>query len=178
MEKAGHQWAVPVALEAIPDTGLHMELEAPPETRATLAALAGVNEVIALSATFDLARQGAGVQVSGRVKARVGQTCVVTLEPIESTIDEPVDVRFVPGADPENAGHAVELADEDEEPPEPLVHGKVDLGALATEFLVLGIDPYPRKPGVEFTPPAGAGGGDRPFAALESLKKRLGGDNS
>ena len=36
---------------------------------------------------------------------------------------------------------------EADDSPEPLVGGAVDLGAVATEFLVLGIDPYPRKPG-------------------------------
>ncbi len=40
-----------------------------------------------------------------------------------------------------------------DEPPEPLVGGTVDLGAIATEFLILGIDPYPRKPGAEFDAP-------------------------
>ncbi len=40
----------------------------------------------------------------------------------------------------------------DDEPPEPLVDGKIDLGAIATEFLLLGIDPYPRKAGAEFAP--------------------------
>ena len=68
--------------------------------------------------------------------------------------------------------------DEDEEPPEPLQDGKVDLGALANEFLLLGIDPYPRKPGAEFAPPAAAEAGEHPFAGLEALKKRLGGGNS
>ena len=63
-----------------------------------------------------------------------------------------------------------------EEPPEPLVDGKVDLGALATEFLILGIDPYPRKAGAQFAPPKVEDAGEHPFAALESLKKRrLGG---
>ena len=33
---------------------------------------------------------------TGRVRARVGQTCVVTLEPIESEIDEPIDLIFAP----------------------------------------------------------------------------------
>ena len=28
-----------------------------------------------------------------------------------------------------------------------LVGGTVDLGAIATEFLILGLDPYPRKTG-------------------------------
>ena len=63
----------------------------------------------------------------------------------------------------------------DKEPPEPLVDGKIDLGALATEFLVLGIDPYPRKAGAEFTPPKVGDDDAHPFAALEALKKPSGG---
>ena len=48
----------------------------------------------------------------------------------------------------------------------------VDLGAVASEFLLLGIDPYPRKPGVKFEPPPRAGdAAAHPFAALEALKK-------
>jgi hypothetical protein len=65
-----------------------------------------------------------------------------------------------------------------EEPPEPLVNGAVDLGAIATEFLILGIDLYPRKDGARFSPPEVDDGGARPFAALEALKKRLGGSQS
>lgn len=178
MDKAEKPWAVPVALDDIPDTGLHMEIDADAETRAALASLADVRELAQLSAAFDLVRAGEGVHVSGRLQARVGQTCVVTLEPIENTIDEPIDVQFVPGADAAEAGHVVELADEDEEPPEPLVDGKVDLGALATEFLLLGIDPYPRKPGAEFALSPAAEPSEHPFAGLEALKKRLGDGHS
>ncbi len=167
MENPASPWSVPVAVEDIPDTGRHMEIEAPAVVRAELAKLAAVRELLQLSAVFDLARQGAGVQVSGKVSARVGQTCVVTLDPLESTLEEAVDVEFAPSvAEPAKAG---------EEPPEPLIGGKVDLGALATEFLLLGIDPYPRKPGAEFAPPNVEDGGEHPFAALETLKKRLGG---
>src|SRR5262249_52464954 len=62
-----------------------------------------------------------------------------------------------------------------EEPPEPLIGGQLDLGGIATEFLLLGIDPYPRKAGAEFMVRKADDAGARPFAALESLKKRLGG---
>jgi uncharacterized metal-binding protein YceD (DUF177 family) len=183
MEKTGSMWTVPVALDEIPETGLHREIEANAEIRAALAALAGVRDVSALSASFDLVRQGEGVRVSGRVRARVGQTCVVTLEPIENTIDEVIDVRFTSGVEAAAAAaHGAHILDEeennDEELPEPLLDGKVDLGALATEFLLLSIDPYPRKPGAEFTPVKEAETGDHPFAGLEALKKHLGGGHS
>ena len=47
---------------------------------------------------------------------------------------------------------------------------QLDLGAIATEFLILGIDPYPRKAGVEFAPPAVENDDPHPFAALAALK--------
>lgn len=171
MEKTGSPWSAPVAVEDIPDTGLHVEIEAPAAVRAELAKLAAVRDLPQLFAVFDLTRQGAGVHVSGQVNAQVGQTCVVTLEPIESRLEEAVDVVFAPSA-------VAAAKSGDEEPPEPLVGGKVDLGALATEFLLLGIDPYPRKPGAEFAPPKVEDSGERPFAALATLKKRLGGGQS
>jgi uncharacterized metal-binding protein YceD (DUF177 family) len=182
MDKAAHPWSVPVTVEEIPETGLHLELEAPDAVRTAVARLANVREVSRLSAAFDLKRRGAGVQVDGQVSGRVGQTCVVTLEPIENDVTEPVGLRFAPEApmaadDPETAGDLA-AALTDEEPPEPLIGGKVDLGAIATEFLMLGIDPYPRKPGVQFTAPEVKDTGANPFAALEALKKGPGGGKS
>jgi len=84
-------WSVPVAVEDIPDSGLHIEIEAPAATRAALAKLAAVRELPELAAVFDLTRQGEGVHVAGQVSGRVGHNCVVTLEPIESPVDEAVD---------------------------------------------------------------------------------------
>ena len=181
MKKTGSLWSVPVAVEDIPDTGLHIAIDAPAATRAELAELAAVRELPQLSAVFDLTRQGAGVHVAGQVSARVGQTCVVTLEPIESDIQEAVDLTFVPApaggalAEPKSARKRTSGGDE---PPEPLVDGTLDLGALAIEFLILGIDPYPRKAGAQFAPPKVEDAGEHPFAALESLKKNLGGGQS
>ena len=87
MKKTANPWSVPVAVDDIPDTGLHMAIEAPAAVRAELAELADVRDLPRLSAVFDLTRQGAEVRVTGQVSARVGQTCVVTLEPLESAIE-------------------------------------------------------------------------------------------
>ena len=176
MEKNRSPWSVPVAVDDIPETGLHLEIDAPEPLRAELAALAGLRELGRLSAVFDLTRRGAGVRVTGNVSARVGQTCVVTLEPVESDIDEPVDLRFAPraGAPAAAKSETVAAHTSDEDPPDPLFGGKLDLGAIATEFLLLGIDPYPRKPGAEFAPVKPDDASANPFAALEALKMRLG----
>lgn len=158
-------WNVPVAVGDIPDTGLHMEIEAPAAVRAAVAELAAVRDLPQLSAVFDLTRQGAGAHVSGKVRALVGQTCVVSLEPIENRLDEAIDVTFgPPGAASRSNG---------DEPPEPLVNDSVDLGALAIEFLLLGIDPYPRKEGAQFIPPKVEEPSEHPFAVLAPLKKSL-----
>lgn len=61
------------------------------------------------------------------------------------------------------------------DPPDPITDGKIDLGTLASEFLTLGLDPYPRKPGVSFEPPGGLGvdaaADESPFSILRKLKE-------
>jgi uncharacterized metal-binding protein YceD (DUF177 family) len=170
MEKDRSPWSVVVALDDIPETGLHTEIEAPEAVRGDLAKLAGLRELSRLSAVFDLTPRGGGVRVAGQVSAHLGQTCVVTLDPIESDLTESIDLVFAPAAQAQPKD-----VKPDEEPPELLVDGKIDIGAIATEFLLLGIDPYPRKAGAEFAVvKSEEAPGARPFAALEALKKRLG----
>jgi uncharacterized metal-binding protein YceD (DUF177 family) len=171
MEKSDLPWGARVVVDDIPDTGLHVELEAPAAVRDEIARVAGLRALPRFSAVFDLIRDGDGAQVLGQVSAQVGQNCVVTLEPIETDIDEPVDLTFAPAAE-----KAAKVPKADDDAPEPLIAGAVDLAAVATEFLLLGIDPYPRKPGAEFSPPKAEDDGAHPFAALEVLKKRPGGE--
>ena len=57
--------------------------------------------------------------------------------------------------------------------PDPIVGGRIDFGALTAEFLALGLDPYPRKPGVSFEA-VQAGEDPRPFDALRKLQEREG----
>ena len=165
-------WQVPVALDDAPEEGQHFDLVADADIRAAVARMAGLRDLPRLEASFDLSRHGrAGLHVAGRVSATAGQTCVVTLEPLANEVTEDIDLLFEPHpAVPQEAegdAPARSLGDETE----PLVDGKVNLGALATEFLILGLDPYPRKPGAIFQPPADARPDEGPFAALGALKK-------
>src|SRR5580704_226294 len=89
-------WHVPVMSEDIPETGRHFDLQADAQVRAAVAAVAGLRELPRLQASFDVTRRGAeGLHVTGSVSATVGQTCVVTLEPLASEIAETVDLEFV-----------------------------------------------------------------------------------
>jgi uncharacterized metal-binding protein YceD (DUF177 family) len=171
MSGANRRWSVPVRLDEVPDTGLHMELETDAGVRAAVAAAAGVNEVPQLTAAFDVTRHGRdGLRVVGKVSARVSQTCVVTLDPVENEIEEQVDLVFLAASALGAVESEVNLGAEAVEPPEVMADGVIDLGAVATEFLMLGIDPYPRKPGVVFEPPQAADAGSHPFAALAALR--------
>ena len=169
-------WHVPVAVEGVPETGQHFDLTADSQTRSAIARVAGLRDLPRLEANFDVARRGGGVlRVSGRIAATVGQTCVVTLEPVANEVAEEVDLLFVPQAAVAEAGRAVTTSDENGQDREPLIGGVVDLGALATEFLILGLDPYPRKSDAVFQPPEEAAG-ESPFSPLAALKKSLDAD--
>ncbi len=164
-------WHVVVAVEDVPATGAHMTLVPDAEMRLAIARMAVLRELSRLEADFDLLPHGGGgLRVTGRVSATVGQNCVVTLEPLMSEIEEDIDLVYMPAASATATdGEAAAAPKWDD--PEPLIGGVVDLGALAAEFLVLGIDPYPRKPGAVFAPPRDQKPEAGPFAALAGLMK-------
>jgi uncharacterized metal-binding protein YceD (DUF177 family) len=169
-------WRVPIVVAQIPETGLHRDLEADQAIRHAVADVGGLREVLSVQASFDVTPMSGGrFQVAGHVRARVGQTCVVTLEDIENDIDEPIDLVFAPPEQiPQMAALVDEAGESDEvtpDPPEPIENGMIDLGRVATDALYLAVDPYPRKPGAVFEPVVEAADPeDHPFAALKALK--------
>jgi uncharacterized metal-binding protein YceD (DUF177 family) len=167
-------WSEPIAVDNVPETGRRVELAPDAAMREAIAKEIGVAALPRLEAEFDLTRHGGdGLRVVGRVSATVGQNCVVTLDPIQSEVDEAIDLVFIPQPEAGSKGPEPEgplVADADE-PPETLHGGAVDLGAVATEFLMLGIDPYPRKPGAVFEAPPAGDPAAHPFAVLAALKK-------
>jgi uncharacterized metal-binding protein YceD (DUF177 family) len=173
-----HPWRITVALEAVPDTGLSREIEASPAEREAMRQFAGLRDLPAARVQFELTHAGRGrARAVGRVTATVGQICVVTLEPIENRIDEPIDALFVPQDEIEAITRAMdkeaERTGEMADPPEPIVDGVLDVGKLAADVLFLAIDPYPRKPDARFEPPPVAVDEDEhPFAALKALKDK------
>ena len=176
MTKPAHPWSHPVTIHDVPEAGRHVRLVTDEGTRAAVAAQAEVRELPRLKADFHVRRHGRdGLHVVGRVSATVGQTCVVTLDPIENDIDEPIDLIFAPPEQiPEMAALVEEAAESDVEipdPPEPIENGVIDLGRIATDALYLAVDPYPRKPDAVFEPPDVAEDPeDHPFAALKALQ--------
>lgn len=134
----------PIRAADVPAEGKTVEIVADAAERAALARTFGLIGIEQFSAAFDLRRTRAGgVGLSGRLDADVRQTCVVTLEPFEEHVADDIDVVFVPEDE-------TPAADDSDEDTEVLVDGRLDLGAVASEFLALALDPHPRKPGAVF----------------------------
>jgi hypothetical protein len=149
-----------LAIETVPETGLDMEVCASEAEGAALAKACGLVAVHAFEAGFHVRKlDRTSFNVTGRLRARVTQTCVVSLEPFETLIHADIDVDFAPLDIPFgqfdsrkilSGGGLAATFHGGGDPPDPIIDGKIDLGALAAEFLVLNLDVYPRKPGVSF----------------------------
>lgn len=172
----------PFDTDPLPDLGREVIIEATQAERVALAAQLDIPAIAKLTASFrvrPIAKDG--VRVTGEVRGEVTQTCVVSLDPIEETVVEAVDLKFLPPAAIEpvklsrgddQEGEGVDLDPDAEDPPEPLIDDRIDLGVIAAEFLALGLNPYPRKPGIAFTPPEPEEPLPSPFAALAKLKEQ------
>lgn len=168
----------PLSLAEVPPEGLDIQLVATEAERAALAELNGLPAILSLEATLRAKRwRGDGLDIEGEVRARIRQTCVVTLDEFESDVAEPLHLRFAPPQDaPRGRPHHDASGEEHahdalgEDPPDPLIGGAADLGAVVSEFLTLALDPYPRKPGVEFVEPAPSAPDENvsPFAKLRA----------
>ena len=140
-------------------------LEATPEERAALAERLGLIGLDALTADLTLAPAPGGVlRARGTLRGQVVQACVVTLDPVPQTVEEPLDWRILPPGE-EPSDELDEGPDEIESEPD----GTVDLGEATAQSLALALDPYPRAPGAEL-PDAARDAASSPFAALRGLK--------
>ena len=112
--------------------------------------------------------EGGLVRVTAELSATVVQECVVTLEPVTSTIAEPVTLLFSEGAAP-----AEPVLSAEAEPVEPICGGIIDIGEAVAQHLSLALDPYPRAPGAAaLIPETGGDEGGSAFAALAKWKER------
>ncbi len=157
----------PVDVGRLPRGRAEVTVEASPEECAALAKDFEIPAVRDLVGRFVLSGTLSRLTVTGTVQAVATQVCTVTLEPFETAVREPVEVVFSDAPPPEEDEEGT--AEGAPEPPDPIVNGRIDLGALTAEFLALGLDPYPRKPGVDFEPVASGPEGS-PFDALRRLR--------
>lgn len=169
-------WSVRV--EDIPARGLAWSKTALADECQRIAAALGVIEVARLVASGRIeAVPGGSYRLTGRLSADVVQACVVTLEPVASTMDEPIAVEFRPADDvADDLAATPDYSDAVEV--EPIERGALAAGRVVYETLSAALDPYPRAVGAGvpidvIAKPKGAGEA-HPFAALARLKDKGG----
>lgn len=168
-------WTHEIELASVPSQGRSFELVPDEATRKRLAETAGVVSIPSLKVLLEVRPAGTDrAEVVGKLEGVVRQTCVVSLEEFDNAVSENFSVDFAADLESEAASDDEE---EIEDLPDPIVDGKIDLGALAIEFLILAVDPYPRKPGVAFKPlPSEEAAPEpkrSPFEQLSGLKDRV-----
>ena len=119
--------------------------------RAALAKRFGFLGLPAFSARVTVDRQlGGRVVVEGRLRGKIVQACILTLDPVMQDLDETFRIVFkqdlTEERDPES-GEA--LVNPQADAPEPLSGNLLDVGEIVAEQLSLAADPYPRRPGAK-----------------------------
>ena len=166
-----------VRIDSIGDAPLDMRITAEPTEREALARRFGLSAVESLDAELQYHREGTAIFASGRLRAKVVQTCVASGVPLPVTVDEPFRLRFRPEGEVEAAGEEIELSADDCDDIG-YEGGAVDLGEAVAETLLLGLDPFPRAPNAdEVLRSAGvlSEGEAGPFAELKALRDKLSG---
>ena len=136
---------------------------------AAIARVIGVDALKSLTAEVTVTPWLDGAELRGRFEAEVTQTCGVTLEPLEQEVRGEFLVRLAPAGSPNLPSEDAEIDLEADDPPDALEGDEIDLAGYVVEHLALEIDPFPRKPGAVFEPPA-AKEETSPFAVLKGLK--------
>ena len=135
-------------VESLGEAAKRVRLEANDAERTALAARFELRSVDSLVSDLIVERiKGSElIRVRGRMSAEIEQTCVISGEAVASKIEETVEERFGPSDETDTE---VDLSLEEEDPPEPIENGEIDLGEIVAQYLGVAIDPYLRAPGAE-----------------------------
>lgn len=168
-------FSYPLTVEDMGSGTKTYHLNAAPKQLAYIAEVLKVDGILSFSAQIDVcfSRKAHRIDVSGKVEAEVEQTSVISLE------------KFTQHYAPEFAVfYDTELTEKqlkemefefDDDVPDVVENGQIDLAAIAMEQLALVLDDFPRKDGETFSFKSEFDEETtlktNPFAALAKLKK-------
>jgi len=180
-----------VRAESVPSAGQWIKLVANESECKAMADRADIKGIKSLEAKIHLLPKNSGhvIEVRGSFCADVIQECAITLEQIESHIEEEFSAWYAnyhQAASFTRAQHEMQsrlTAEEqpmmeEQDDPEPMIDGCIDVADLVAQYLVLAINPYVRVDGVEAetdSPPKQTVHGTirpNPFAALKNWRPK------
>jgi uncharacterized metal-binding protein YceD (DUF177 family) len=166
----------PLDVSRVPAAGCLEVVAADSDELTALASVLKLPAIHSLFAQLNISRwRGQGLKVQGHLASELKQTCVVTLEDFRTRVEDDITRYFLPRGEltPDEAA-MVEEGDADL-----FDDGVIDLGEVVAESLALALDPYPRRPGVEFKDtdiagpkPSKSTDPASPFATLAQLRRK------
>jgi uncharacterized metal-binding protein YceD (DUF177 family) len=162
-------WSFPIRVDQV-GQGTGRRLVADEIQRAAIAAAVGLDSLEDLEAEVEVLPWGRDYEIKGSFHARASQTCGVTLDPLAVELSGRFSVKASENEPKEDRNPEMEIGLDTPDPPDLIENGQIDLAAYVVEHLALEVDPFPRKPGVEFEAPA-APQEPSPFAVLATLKR-------
>lgn len=171
MSDEASPWPVTVEL-AEARCGATLSLIADAKARTAIALALDLERLDALEAEVTLSLWLDGAAIEASWQAEIEQICSVSLDPFTTLLAGRFLVRVVPPGSPHAPAIEQEMViDPDaEDPPDVLGGETIDLGGYVVEHLALELDPFPRRPGVEFDAPE-APTAPSPFDVLARLKR-------
>ena len=119
---------------------------------------------------------GTAVKIEGSISADIVQSCVVSLRDVYNRVEASFETFFAEPVDDRDADNDEMQLDGDEDAPEMIHNGQIDLGEVAAQYLYLELDPYPRAPGVSLAAQMAEAGvasnKSSPFQVLQGLKDK------
>lgn len=157
------------------------DLQPDADARAALAAKLGLDGLRKLRFAGKIAPSGArGWTLTAELGATVVQPCVVTLDPVTTRIDEPVERRYLPAdlLDQADPGSETEMP---EDTSTDALGSVISAHDVMVESLMLALPQYPRANDAELGEAVFAEDGvaplkdedTKPFAGLAALRNRL-----
>ena len=182
------EWSIFQETEDIDESGVKKEVTLPEECKAALCQRLNLHSIKSLKASLRFERHAVNkaIHVEGTITADVEQKCVVTMEPVSEQVSDTFEawysdkgqtVSFAKARRERMSAQEQEeqavLGEEDD--PEEIVDGKVDIGELIVQYVSLALEPYPRIAGARgnFGDPLEDAPEDtynNPFAALKDWK--------
>lgn len=184
------EWSVLVDAQLVTSNPQKMRISAADDVRKALCVRLELAVISSLSADVTLHREkGNVIHVNGLMKANVTQHCVVTMDPVQTQIEQTFEgwyadqdrIVMLAKARHERLGRLTDSEIpilEEKEDPEPLANGMIDIGELIVQSLSLALDDFPRRRGLEETEvveisvgPTESSLRKNPFEGLKNWKK-------
>lgn len=152
MQDTGSAFARWINVERLGRETLKVSLTASEEECRELADQLQIQTVNALSLNGELYRKDGTslIELKGTVTADVEQACVVSLKPVQQKIEEDFVMCYTFSRDDafiEDVDYVVSM--EEEDLPELIQDGQIDIVHAAVEQVALALDPYPRAEDID-----------------------------